>query len=145
MSGISRLSIVRKFCKGFALVEILVAITVVGIALPALMMRIQTINNTTMRIEERTTAYWVAENKMQELIAQQMLRPKSVSRMREDQDTVEFDGRDWYWHITVTEMPLGELLRPAKMFRIEMEVSIADGSSDPKVLASLLGFIHEDN
>jgi len=127
-----------KTHRGFALLEILIALAIVGVALPALMLRMQSIANTTEFIESRTIAYWIAENKLEEFNAEQRLQ-KSVSKMRKDQDTLEFDGQEWHWSVQVEELELGELLAPAKMYRATIEVGI-----DPeKPLASLVGFLGE--
>lgn len=124
--------------SGFALVEILVALAIVGIALPALMLRMQSIANTTEFIESRSVAYWVAENKMQELIADQYLT-KSVSKIRKDQDTLEYDNQEWHWSVIVEELDLGDALGSKKMFRIVIDV----GLNPEESLASLTGYIGE--
>lgn len=124
--------------RGFALIEIMVAIMIVGIAVPALMSRMQSIANTTLFIEERTVAYWIAQNKLQELIADQALK-KSVQKTRRDSDTLEYDNREWVWALEVTEVKLPQFLAPAKMFRVEITVGFDKDLS----LASLSGFIGE--
>ncbi len=129
--------------RGFALVEILVAITIVGIAVPGLMLRMQSIANTTMFIESRTVAYWIAENKLQELIIDQQLN-RSSTKIRRDRDTLEYDDREWFWTVELIEVELPEILAPAKMYRVEIEVGLEDDNSDDKALASLSGFLHEE-
>lgn len=124
--------------SGFALIEILVALAIVGIALPALMLRMQSIANTTEFIESRSVAYWVAENKMQEFIADQYLT-KSVSKIRKDQDTLEYDNQEWHWSVIVEELDLGDALGSKKMFRIVIDV----GLNPEESLASLTGYIGE--
>ncbi len=124
--------------KGFALIEILVALAIIGIALPALMLRMQSIANTTGFIESRTVAHWIAENKMQQLIADQRLQ-KSVSKIRKDQDKIEYDNQEWHWSVVVEELELGALLAPEKMYRVLVEV----GLEEDKPLASLTGYLGE--
>lgn len=127
-----------KLHSGFALVEILVALAIIGVALPALMLRMQSIANTTEFVESRTVAYWIAENKMQQLIAEQRLQG-SVTKMRKDQDTIEFDNQEWHWSVVVEELDLGALLAPEKMYRILVEV----GLEEDQTLASLTGYLGE--
>ena len=122
--------------SGFALIEILVALAIIGLALPALMLRMQSIANTTEFIESRTVAHWIAENRMQELIANQSLT-KNVSKIRRDQDKIKYDGQEWYWSVSVEELELGALLAPEKMYRILVEVGLNEGEA----LASLTGYI----
>lgn len=122
--------------RGFALVEILVALAIIGAALPALMLRMQSIANTTEFVESRTVAHWIAENKMQQLIADQRLQ-KNVSKMRKDQDKIEYDNQQWYWSVLVEELDLGALLAPEKMYRVQVDVGLQEGSP----LASITGYL----
>ena len=127
-----------KSKRGFALIEILIAITIVGLALPALLTRIQSISNNVMFMEERTTAYWIAENKFQELVANQILK-QGVGSLRKDQDRVEYDGREWFWQYELIEVELPDVLKPAKMYRVEIEV----GLQEDKAMASLSGYLSD--
>ena len=127
-----------KSKRGFALIEILIAITIVGLALPALLTRIQSISNNVMFMEERTTAYWIAENKFQELVANQILK-QGVGSLRKDQDRVEYDGREWFWQYELIEVELPDVLKPAKMYRVEIEV----GLDEDKAMANLSGYLSD--
>ena len=135
--GRNRLSPTRCF-GGFALIEILVAVLIVGVAVPALMLRMQSIANTTAYIEERTIAYWVAENKLQELMIEHQLT-RAVTKLRSDSDILEYGGREWYWSVIIEQVPLPEILDPAKMFRVDVSV----GLEEDQTLAMLSGFLDE--
>jgi|GEM_PF-5538562 len=55
----------KALAKGFTLIEVLIALMIVSVALPALMLRVQSVSDNTAYMEEKTFAYWVAQNKMQ--------------------------------------------------------------------------------
>ena len=127
--------------RGFALMEIMIAIAVIGLALPALMLRIEGIARTQSFIEERTMAYWVAENKLQEMFAEQRLG-RAITRTRRDADTVEYGGREWRWRYEIKERPdLTQTLQltTSKIYQVDLEVGL--GKDD--VLASLEAIVSE--
>lgn len=128
----------RIHAQGFALLEVLIALAIIASGVTALLLRMQSISNTTVFIEERTVAHWIAENKMQELIANHSLK-RDIQKMRSNKDTLEYDGREWFWESRLQEVPMPEILAPEKMFRLDVEVGIEQG----KPMASLSGFVRE--
>lgn len=123
---------------GFALLEVLIALAIIALGVTALLLRMQSISNTTVFIEERTVAHWIAENKMQEMLADHVLQ-RNIQRMRSNKDTLEYDGREWHWQSRLQEVPLPDELKPAKMFRLDIEV----GVEPDKPMATLSGFVRE--
>ncbi len=123
---------------GFALLEVLIALAIIALALTALSLRMQSIIFTTAKIEDKTVAYWIAENKLQELVAQQQLG-EQVTKLRRDKDVLSYAGRDWHWQVDIEEVALPEILAPAKMFRADIHV----GLSEDQPVASLSGFLNE--
>ena len=57
-----------KRVKGFTLLEVMVALVIIGLALPALLGRMSTMASTVSSTRDMTIAHWVAENKIQELL-----------------------------------------------------------------------------
>ena len=123
--------------RGFALLEVLVALAIVGGAIVALLTRMQGIAKTAEFIDTKTTAYWVADNRMQKIKAERRIRNRSP--LRKDTGEVELDGNTWYWRYELVEVPLGPDLAPAKMFRIDVDVGL---QADQK-LATLQGYMRE--
>lgn len=113
--------------------EVMVAIMIVGVALPALIYRIQSVVDHTAHIEQKTYAYWIAENKLQELMLTRRLQ-KLVPKAGQN-DTLEFGGDDWRWEVEVEDTAV------EGMFRFDIRVGKEDDRD--KWLANLSGFINE--
>ena len=128
----------KQVMNGFALLEVLVALAIVALALPALMLRMQSIVQTTVWHENKTYAYWIADNKLQELMAEQKLG-QSISRRRKDRDSLEYGDREWWWKYQAEEVELPPPLNTIKLYRVLVEVGI----EEDKALANLTGFIGE--
>ncbi|TVZ37271.1 general secretion pathway protein I [Alteromonadaceae bacterium 2753L.S.0a.02] len=120
--------------QGFTLLEAMIALFVVGVALVALVQRIQSVSDNTGYIEEKTFAYWIAQNKMEEIFLD--YRIKKQFPRTETNDKEEFAGKEWYWELKPEVRPteLGNMYR--------LEVRVGNGPDD--ILASVAGLLHED-
>ena len=119
--------------RGFSLIEVMVALVIVGVSLPVLVGRMQGILDQTIFMEEKTYAHWIAENTLQELIVEQGISEK-LSRQKKHQDTLTFGGREWSWNAEVIQTELPE------MFRVNLTVSLDNSESS---LAEISGFIYQ--
>jgi general secretion pathway protein I len=126
--------------RGFALIEVLVALAFIGLALPALLIRMQGIVSSTIYYEEKTYAHWVADNRLEQLKAEAQLN-RPVSRVRKDSDIVEYGGREWQVNLLVEEMPMPPILEPAKLFRVNIEVALQENPD--RKLANIAGYFSE--
>lgn len=122
----------RRKNAGFTLIEVMVALVIVGMALPALVMRVQSIMDHTGYINSKSYAYWVAENKLQEMIITQQLQG-DVTKKRKQQDTEEFAGTRWFWRVETEKTEIETMYR--------MEVSV--GLTEDEILVTLSGFLFE--
>ena len=124
LRGETTSSIVPRAFLGFTLVEVMVALAVVAVALPALLVTLSQQLDGLRYLEDRTHAQWVAANRLAELRlvagATGSLQTGRVS------GTEELAGRSWYWWSegVETEVP--------GFFRYEIVVSDQeDGEASP--------------
>ena len=104
--------------KGFSLIEVLVALAVIGIGMSAaLSVTNQTIDTLT-EVEKRTYGNWVAENIMTEL----KLKGDAVPGKLEGES--EMAGTIWYWQADITTTFDDDVLL------CDMRVSLSKGFED---------------
>ena len=98
-----------KRVRGFTLVEVMVALAVVAIALPALLLALSQQVDATAYLRDKSLARMVAANKLVEL--------RILSRARQDLPSGErsgvstMAGRDWYWWLNSTPTVSDNLLQ----------------------------------
>ena len=113
---------------GFTLIEVLVALAIIGITMGAFLKAAGQNAANTGYIRDKTIAHWVAMNKITEyhVIDQwpDVGRRNGVETMAQ---------REWAWTVKVSKTP------DADMRRIDVEVA-ADTDSE-RVLSSLSGFV----
>ena len=116
---------------GFTLVEVLVALAVLAIALPALMISISEQVNGFSHLRDKSIAHWIAMDKMTQLRLQNQVHdylPKDRKR-----GSVEMLGREWYWQLD-TQKTANEALR-------EVELTIREEQKeDSPALATALNY-----
>lgn len=111
-------------CRGFTLIEVLVALAVVAIALGALAHAGARVLATQAELEQRTLATWLADNRVSEI---RLRRPLSAGVATGER---EYANRRWRWRTEVQPTPGGAL------WRIDVEIMDADG----RPVASHTGF-----
>ena len=120
---------------GFTLVEVMVALAVVAIALPALLFTLYQQVDSTAYLRDKSQAQMVAVNKLAEI----RILAKSTGSLlngRENGDT-EMVGRQWYWWIesTPTEVP--------EFYRVAISVGLEQESAD-HTLHTLVAYLSAD-
>lgn len=113
--------------KGFTLIEVMVALAIVGLSLTAIAASMSQMIDAANTMRERTYASWIAQNKIAEI--RLSAQAPTVSTVRED---IEYANSEWTWEAVISETGVEEL------FRVDVSVSFA-GSDD--VIRTVTGFV----
>lgn len=100
---------VTRRTAGFTLIEVMVALMIVGIALPALMFQLGTQLDSTRVINDRTQAAWIAQNQLALLQLRQAAGEALPAG--EWQGESATGARQWYWRRTAEPTPAPGVLR----------------------------------
>lgn len=122
----------RKNASGFTLLEIMIAVAVFAIVSAALVKNAALTVRQTRLIEEKTIAYWIAENQLAQIRAARR-SADSFPGVGTDRLSVNMADRDWDV-VVDTESTENEGVR-----RVEVSV-YTEGDAD-RAVASLTGFV----
>lgn len=95
--------------RGFTLVEVMVALLVLGIALPALLSQIVTQVDASAYLRDKMLAAWVAQDQLEQLRLQQSLQGRMA--VGEIEGERRLAQRDWYWTVVTEATPMPGILR----------------------------------
>ena len=113
--------------RGFTLIEVLVALVIVGLSLTAIAASIAQMTDSGHAMWERTYASWIAQNRITELRIGTALPETGNSN-----GSVEYANTEWTWRTVVAETGVENL------YRIDVSVSLA-GDTDP--IRTVTGFV----
>ena len=114
-----RPSTLQKPGSGFTLVEVMVALAVVAVALPALLLTLSQQLDGARYLDDRAQAQWVAANRLAEL--RLILTAKGTLQSGTLSGTEELAGRKWYWWSEGVETQLPGFFR--------YEITVADNEA----------------
>ncbi len=116
---------------GFTLIEVMVALAIVGLALPALIFQVMGNIDSQAYLRDQAFAQWIAQNRLAEMQLQRRLGQRILSGSASGFETMA--GVRWEWRIKA--VPSGV----EGMRRFEIEV----GPENKESIHSSLGFLHE--
>lgn len=114
--------------RGFTLLEVLIALAVLGIALGAVIQSIGTNASHAGYLREKTVAHWVAMNRVAEIQSLNQWPAAGTTR-----GTEEMAGNEWHWRLTVVDSGVEGVRR--------IEVEVRNNKDSKSSLASVIGLI----
>ena len=132
---LTRPSTLQKRGSGFTLVEVMVALAVVAVALPALLLTLSQQLDGVRHLDDRAQAQWVAANRLAEL--RLILTAKGTLQSGTLSGSEELAGREWYWWSEGFETQL------PGFFRYEITVADSEAGRDTP-LHTLDGYLAKE-
>lgn len=96
----------RRHSAGFTLIEVMVALVVAAFGMMAVHKMLNDYASTSVEVERRTLASWIATNKLTELSV-----ASTWPALGDSEEEVEFAGRQWRCEIEVSETEVPNLRR----------------------------------
>ncbi|WP_339671095.1 type II secretion system minor pseudopilin GspI [Dasania marina] len=122
-----------RWCKhtkqrGFTLIEVMVALFIVATAVSALMLKMMSLVDDTIYLDQKTVAQWVALNQ----IELQRISNKNSNTVLKDEKSgqEEMANRTWYWKI--------KPIKTANQGFIQMQVSVSDQPNSDQPLVTIM-------
>jgi general secretion pathway protein I len=121
--------------RGFTLVEVMVALAIVAIALPALMFTLYQQVDGTAYLRDKSQAQLVAANKLTEIRILAKANGSLLSGRENGQ--AQMADRQWYWWVesTATEVP--------EFYRVAISVGLEEEQPD-QTLHTLVAYLSAD-
>lgn len=139
--------------KGFTLVEVMVALAIVAMALPALMLLVMAQIDGAAHIRNKTYAMWIAENELTRLnLLNNKERFPKFKLAEKDSGKTELMGLQWQWRYEISK---AEEIPVEGVVKIDIDVGViglaeegvgfkgANDSSKLDSLARLTGYMSE--
>lgn len=125
----------RRSETGFTLVEVMVALAVVALALPALLVTLYQHVDATGYVRDKSIAQMVAANKLVEL----RILSRAGQSLLQGKDSGEstMAGRDWYWWLE------SQPTEADQFYRVQIDVA-ADEEQGKTPLFTLVAFLSAD-
>ena len=125
----------RRQSRGFTLVEVMVALAIVALALPALMFALQQQVDATGYLRDKSMTHAVAANKLSEVRILAVARGDLLKGLESGITTM--GERDWYWWMEskLTEVPL--------FYRLQIDVALDEEDAESP-LYTLVAFLPAD-
>lgn len=124
----------RSGSIGFTLIEVMVALAIVAMALPAMLTLVMTQLDGTVAIREKTLAFWAAENELTRIRLQQRYY-ESLKLPDEDKGTVKMGGMQWYWEMRKENTSIDDFYRVDISIYAGGGIDESSGSSSPTATA----------
>lgn len=118
--------------QGFTLIEVMIALLVLGLALSALIRTVGSASGNTAWLQDKTFAHWVAMNQLTELRIESAWPREGTTK-----GTEEMADREWDWEATTVKTEDPDLRR------VDIRVWPSNSSADEH-LTLLTGFLAKE-
>jgi general secretion pathway protein I len=115
---------------GFTLLEVLVALVIVGLGLMAVFSQLNQTIMTASMLRDRTLAHWVAVDRITELRLEGIL-----PEVGERSDEIEMAGAEWAYTLKFSDVGVENFVR--------VDVSVGFADNPDRVVTELAGFLGE--
>ncbi|NRB40356.1 MAG: type II secretion system minor pseudopilin GspI [Pseudomonadales bacterium] len=131
-------SLYKKTQSGFTLIEVMVAVAVIAVALPALTMSMITQIDGTAYLRDKMQAQWVAENQLAEI----RIKNRTTGQVPKSKQTgsEELADRNWRWEIT-SEATKGDQFKD--IYRLQVSVWRETDSKDDPSIVTMQGLLQK--
>lgn len=113
---------------GFTLIEVMVALTIVGLSLGAVAASVSQMVDAATTMRERTYASWIAQNRIAELRLANV-----VPEVSDTSGELEFAGIEWAWRANISETGVENL------FRVDVEISYPGSDVAIRTVSGFIG------
>jgi general secretion pathway protein I len=120
----------RNRCRGFTLVEVMVALLIVAIGLSALMITVSSTARTSGFLRDKTVAQWIALNRLTEVRL-------NLNKFAANTDTGELNFANRTWHYDTRYFDTSV----ATMKRVVVRVYAGDAKAKGNPIAESTGFL----
>lgn len=117
--------------RGFTLLEVLVALIIIGLGMMAVFGQLNQMLTTVARLRDKTFATWIAVDRITEMQA-----IGEFPRIGERSDDLEMARSEWAYTIKISAIPNMDIRR------VDVSVSFVDTPKD--ILAEVAGFIRPE-
>lgn len=120
--------------RGFTLVEVMVALAIVAIALPALMSQLVQFMDGSEYIRDKTYATWIAQNQLELQKVDYALHGNLLKGSASGE--TDMMGRTWYWTVESE-------LQPSEAVPGIWKQTVTVGTEPEDVMALVTGYLRE--
>jgi len=124
-AGVSRAS---PSSEGFTLLEVLVALVIIGLGMMAVFDQLSQMLTTAARLRDKTFANWIAVDQITEMQVN-----REYPKVGDRSDEIEMANAEWTYTIKISQVPNMELRR------VDVTVSFLDTPDD--ILSEVAGFV----